>query len=585
MALKDNLRRSPVGDASAVEMAINARPQSTWLPIAQIRRDGQTQPRQGMDEDVINDYVTALTDGTQFPAIDVMFDGKEYWLFDGFHRVESHLRSGRTEIAVKIHQGTLDEAQWRSYAANKDHGLRRSTADKERAIRAALRHPKAPALSNRELARHLGVDDKTVAKYRSEMVATAEIPQSTTRTGADGRSINVENIGKLSDEQIANRVHQLTTWLMGKGWAMFHWSGEQGITKGDHKFAWDRSNLADALEKVKAAEKIERAAIEAAKVQQPEPPRPPADPPTYASVASLEAEINNWLISLGAQGKERMPSDFLSAAINQSGTETVLLRDYLKARNVRWSGADLDTAMNNVRNRIIAARPSPSMPPNAKRPLTLDESITIILRTLNDNWIVGDPDHRLTWLNKHSQPTHYEHALPAGTKLELSTFCTAWASVAGEQRKAIEAKERTEAQAAKYAPQPDQPTELETQPTAVELQLPSITIPDKDLFVEQVKRSVGVLGDEGYATVANFLRIVGRYAYDVQPATAEAALQATSDERSKEERIRGLASILETALALVVEDYGQLTGHFSHVPAAERILREMVARLRENLTT
>lgn len=44
-----------------------------------------------------------------------------------------------------------------------------------------------PQLSNREHARRIGVDDKTVATVRKDMEATAEIPQSDTRTSGDGR--------------------------------------------------------------------------------------------------------------------------------------------------------------------------------------------------------------------------------------------------------------------------------------------------------------------------------------------------------------------------------------------------------------
>lgn len=171
-------------------------PRTTTLSVNMIRRDGGTQPRQGMNEDAVTDYVAALAEGAAFPPVDVMFDGSVYWLFDGFHRVEAHLRSDRVIIMANIYNGTLEDAQWRSYAANQTHGLRRSTADKERAIRQALKHPKAPGLSDRELGRHLGVDNKTIAKYRGEMESTAEIPQSATRTGADGRSINTANIGK-----------------------------------------------------------------------------------------------------------------------------------------------------------------------------------------------------------------------------------------------------------------------------------------------------------------------------------------------------------------------------------------------------
>jgi hypothetical protein len=123
-------------------------------------------------------------------------------------------------------------------------------------------------------------------------------------------------------------------------------------------------------------------------------------------------------------------------------------------------------------------------------------------------------------------------------------------------------------------------------PTAVDLQLPSISIPDKDLFMSQVKRSVGVLSEEGYATVANFLRIVGRYAFDAQPAPLDAPEAPRADDggQSREERIIGMTSILETALMLVVEDYGQLTGKWTHVAPAERALKQLIEVLKENLT-
>lgn len=45
-----------------------------------------------------------------------------------------------------------------------------------------------PSQSDRAIARACGADGKTVARIRAELEATAEIPQSTTRVGADGRA-------------------------------------------------------------------------------------------------------------------------------------------------------------------------------------------------------------------------------------------------------------------------------------------------------------------------------------------------------------------------------------------------------------
>ena len=169
--------------------------QATEIRIADIRRDGATQPRSGLDAQHVEDLIQALTDGATLPAIDVMFDGTFYWLYDGFHRTAAHERLGHTKIAAIVHQGAQEDAQWESYAANKSHGLKRSNEDKKRQVLAALRHPKAPTLSNRELARHVGVDEGTIRYYRTQLESTAEIPQSTTRIGADGRTINTAKIG------------------------------------------------------------------------------------------------------------------------------------------------------------------------------------------------------------------------------------------------------------------------------------------------------------------------------------------------------------------------------------------------------
>ena len=359
------------------------------------------------------------------------------------------------------------------------------------------------------------------------------------------------------DEELRDKCYKIEFWLSGKGWSGFGRKNEEGkfvsgVGKGEHRFIWLDDDWRDRYEKVKAAEKIERAAIAAfIKLTPPKNDTVSPLPPAPAQLAG----------------------------------------------------------------------PAES---NAKRPLTTDESIAIIYRVMKQRMPhTSDPNERLTWLNKNSQIPHYQHALSEGVKFDLSVFCSAWASVAGEQRKAIEAKQRAEEKAAKQEPQPpdrslpslpatqpdplmdeDEDNEPYTNamvnlaerankssssmatPTAVDLQLPSINIPDKSLFIEQTKRAVGLLNEEGCATVANFLRIAGRYAFDAQPATLDApeAPQADDGGQSREERIIGMTSILETALMLVVENYGQLTGKWTHVAPAERALKQLIEVLKENLT-
>jgi transposase len=186
---------SILDDLMSAAPAVAVKPAASTLRIAEIRRDGGTQPRAGLDETHVADLVAALANGDELPPVDVVFDGSTYWLYDGYHRTEAHSRSGKYTVQAIIHQGTQQDAQWQSYAANSRHGLKRTNDDKRRQVLAALRHANAASLSNVQIAKHVGVDEGTVRNYRAQMEVTSEIPKSQTRTGADGRTINTANIG------------------------------------------------------------------------------------------------------------------------------------------------------------------------------------------------------------------------------------------------------------------------------------------------------------------------------------------------------------------------------------------------------
>jgi transposase-like protein len=166
------------------------------LPIAQIRLDGGTQPRAALDFDAVDDYTEAIEGGAKFPPVVVFHDGENYWLADGFHRLKATFGAGFDVIRCEVHPGTLEEAQWYSFSANKTNGLRRLNEDKQRAVKAALGHPKAAGMSNGAIARHVGVNESTVREWRAKLAATSGIPKSSHRIGRDGRTINVANIGK-----------------------------------------------------------------------------------------------------------------------------------------------------------------------------------------------------------------------------------------------------------------------------------------------------------------------------------------------------------------------------------------------------
>ena len=166
-------------------------PERNLLKIDLIRTDGATQPRAAIDFEAVFDYMDAMSDGAEFPPVVVFYDGDSYWLADGFHRIRAAEQAGFAEIACELHQGTQQDAQWYSFGANQTNGLRRTNDDKQRAVRAALTHPKGTGLSDRQIGSHVGVDHKTVGAWREKLEGTGEIPQSGQRTGQDGRTTNV----------------------------------------------------------------------------------------------------------------------------------------------------------------------------------------------------------------------------------------------------------------------------------------------------------------------------------------------------------------------------------------------------------
>jgi transposase-like protein len=171
------------------------------LQLDVIRMDGGTQPRQGISWEVVYDYGDLMEDGVKLPAVTVFYDGSDYWLADGFHRVHAAKLQELAEINADVIQGTLEDAQWYSFGANKSHGLMRSNEDKQRAVQAALKHPKCAGLSDRAIAKHVGVNNATVSGWRKKLVV--EIQQQDTRTGTDGKTYKASSNQKRKSAKAA----------------------------------------------------------------------------------------------------------------------------------------------------------------------------------------------------------------------------------------------------------------------------------------------------------------------------------------------------------------------------------------------
>ena len=175
---------------------------SKSLKLESLRLDGDTQPRVEIDLDLVAEYAELYAAEVAMPALIVFFDGVDHWLAEGFHRWHAARKAGLEKISCDVRKGTLEEARWFSCSVNQTHGLRRSNADKAKAVQAALRHPKGAKMSDHKIAEYVGVHVNTVAKYRGELRADGTTTNCGSRTGRDGRTTNTANIGntKKDDE-------------------------------------------------------------------------------------------------------------------------------------------------------------------------------------------------------------------------------------------------------------------------------------------------------------------------------------------------------------------------------------------------
>lgn len=152
------------------------------LLIEKIRTDGDVQSRERISDDYVEELADLIKAGKKLPPVDVYSDGDEIWAADGFHRIHAHLKANKRTIRCDIHKGTKIDAMLASCAANQSHGLRRTNADKRRAVEMSLKL--RPNWSDQAIANHAGVHVNTVAVARRQFPRNVGVE----RTGVDGKT-------------------------------------------------------------------------------------------------------------------------------------------------------------------------------------------------------------------------------------------------------------------------------------------------------------------------------------------------------------------------------------------------------------
>ena len=158
------------------------------------------QQREDLNESCVKDYVEELENGTVFPPLVVYDDGESLLLTDGFHRYAAFKEKGIERVMATIHKGNERDAILHAVGANSDHGLRRTNADKKKAVETLLKDEIWGAWSDTSIAKRCRVSQPFVGKIRAELTQNG-FEFSTKRIGADGREIETSNIGSTSKER------------------------------------------------------------------------------------------------------------------------------------------------------------------------------------------------------------------------------------------------------------------------------------------------------------------------------------------------------------------------------------------------
>jgi uncharacterized ParB-like nuclease family protein len=128
--------------------------------------DAKLQSRTEIDEATVADYADNIKMGDDFPPVLVYFDGINYYLTDGYHRYHAHKRAEKVSILCEVVNGTFRDAVLQATGVNSKHGMRRTHADKRKAVMTLLDDFEWSGWSNAEIARQCGVSPTFVANLR-----------------------------------------------------------------------------------------------------------------------------------------------------------------------------------------------------------------------------------------------------------------------------------------------------------------------------------------------------------------------------------------------------------------------------------
>jgi hypothetical protein len=191
---------TPIAVTEAPVERLQDQPVEKEIEINSVNFAADNSGRETTSQKVIEDYASLMEQGLwdwdRKPLPRVFWDGKLYHISDGWHRIKAALTAKYITILCEVLNGTERDARFDALAQNKYHGLQRSTADKRKAAKVMLLDPEWSQMSDRSIAKHIGVSAPFVGDIRAQLAVGAPELATQTRTDAKGRTIDTSGIGR-----------------------------------------------------------------------------------------------------------------------------------------------------------------------------------------------------------------------------------------------------------------------------------------------------------------------------------------------------------------------------------------------------
>ncbi|MDD4098657.1 MAG: ParB/RepB/Spo0J family partition protein, partial [Lentisphaeria bacterium] len=183
-------------EPAAAQTRQGVEPERELIPLDAIVFDEASYPRDRVNTKAVKTYAAAMAKGAQLPDIDVYRDGESFVLADGRHRVEAARNLGLSSIRARVYSGTREDAALHAVASCAAGSVRRTQADKRRAVMILLRNPAWSKWNDSEIARRCNVSADLVKTVRAECGIGAD-----DREPDDGGVQKVRRNGKEYDQK------------------------------------------------------------------------------------------------------------------------------------------------------------------------------------------------------------------------------------------------------------------------------------------------------------------------------------------------------------------------------------------------